>query len=382
MTKKLAIIGASYLQLPIILRAKELGIETHVFAWKANDVGETAADYFYPISIIEKDNILEKCKEIGIDGIASIASDTAMLTVNYVAEEMGLTGNSTATTEVSTNKHLMRECFKENGDPSPFSMEVTDLNAISPESFTYPVIVKPEDRSGSRGITKVSDPALLISSIKYAQEQSFNGRALVEEFVDGDEFSVESISWKGAHKILTITKKYTTGSPNFIETAHLEPAFDAEDPIIPRVHQMVQHALNSLGIQYGASHTEFKLTSKGELRLIEIGGRMGGDCIGSSLVRLSTGVDFVKAVIDVALGQEPVTDITEHNSAAIRYIFTQKDLDVLRSIKNDERIEIVEENRVELPDHDVVDSSTRSGYFIFRSAEREPVLHYVSLPRD
>ena len=207
MTKKLAIIGASYLQLPIILRAKELGIETHVFAWKANDVGETAADYFYPISIIEKDNILEKCKEIGIDGIASIASDTAMLTVNYVAEEMGLTGNSTATTDVSTNKHLMRECFKENGDPSPFSMEVTDLNAISPESFTYPVIVKPEDRSGSRGITKVSDPALLISSIKYAQEQSFNGRALVEEFVDGDEFSVESISWKGVHKIRQIVEK-------------------------------------------------------------------------------------------------------------------------------------------------------------------------------
>ena len=382
MTKKLAIIGASYLQLPLILRAKELGIETHAFAWKANDVGETAADYFYPISIIERDNILAKCREIGIDGIASIASDTAMLTVNYVAEKMGLTGNSMATTEVSTNKHLMRECFKAHGDPSPFSVEVTDIASISPDSFEYPVIVKPEDRSGSRGITKVTEPALLIESIKYAQKQSFNGRALVEEFVDGDEYSVETISWKGVHKILTITKKYTTGSPNFIETAHLEPAFEAGNPIIPKVYDMVQHALTSLGIQYGASHTEFKITSKGELRLIEIGGRMGGDCIGSSLVRLSTGVDFVKAVIDVALGQEPDADITEHNVAAIRYVFTQKDIDILQSIRNTDTIELIEENRIELPDHDVVDSSSRSGYFIFRSKEREPVAHFVSLPKD
>ena len=109
---------------------------------------------------------------------------------------------------------------------------------------------------------------------------------------------------------------------------------------------------------------------------------MGGDCIGSALVKLSTGVDFVKAVIDVALGQKPDSEITAHNTAAIRYVFTKKDIDVLESIKQDNRIEIIEENRIELPDHDVVDSSTRSGYFIFRSTEREPVVHFVSLPRD
>ena len=91
--KKLAIIGASYLQLPLILKAKDLGLETHVFAWAAGDVGEEAADHFYPISITEKDLILEECRKIGISGICSIASDLAVLTVNYVAENMGLTGN-------------------------------------------------------------------------------------------------------------------------------------------------------------------------------------------------------------------------------------------------------------------------------------------------
>ena len=104
--KKLAIIGASYLQEPLIEKAKSMGIETHVFAWAAGDVGEKSADYFYPISIVEKDEILKRCREIGIDGICTIASDLAVITVNYVANNMGLTANSIACTEKSTNKFL------------------------------------------------------------------------------------------------------------------------------------------------------------------------------------------------------------------------------------------------------------------------------------
>ena len=150
--KKLAIIGAALFQEPAILKAKAMGLETHVFAWEAGDPGEKMADFFYPISIREKEEILEKCREIGIDGIISIASDLAMVTVNYVAENMGLTGNSTAATLRSTNKHEMREAFDANGDPSPKSVVVdagTDLEAID---IDLPLIVKPTDRSGSRGV--------------------------------------------------------------------------------------------------------------------------------------------------------------------------------------------------------------------------------------
>ena len=113
MKRDLAIIGASYLQLPLIEKAKEMGYRTHVFAWAAGDVGETAADYFYPVSIVEKDEILEKCRRIGICGICSIASDLAMTTVNYVAERLGLPGNSVSATAKSTNKYLMRKAFEE-----------------------------------------------------------------------------------------------------------------------------------------------------------------------------------------------------------------------------------------------------------------------------
>ena len=126
--KKLAIIGASYLQEPLIEKAKSMGIETHVFAWAAGDVGEKSADYFYPISIVEKDEILKRCREIGIDGICTIASDLAVITVNYVANNMGLTANSIACTEKSTNKHLMRAAFEKNGDPSPKSILVSSID--------------------------------------------------------------------------------------------------------------------------------------------------------------------------------------------------------------------------------------------------------------
>lgn len=92
--KKIAIIGEPYLPAPLIEKAKQLGLETHVFVWAANDVGERIADYFYPISIVEKEEILSKCVEMGVDRVCTIASDLAVITANYVADKMGLVGNS------------------------------------------------------------------------------------------------------------------------------------------------------------------------------------------------------------------------------------------------------------------------------------------------
>ena len=166
MNQNLAIIGASYLQLPLILKAKEMGYTAHVFAWAAGDVGEAAADHFYPISIVEKEEILAKCRELDICGICSIASDLAMVTVNYVAEKMGLNGNSIKATQKSTNKHAMRLAFEQNGDPSPKSIQVDAQTDLSSLRLAYPVIVKPTDRSGSRGIYKIEKAEVYMRKCK------------------------------------------------------------------------------------------------------------------------------------------------------------------------------------------------------------------------
>lgn len=374
--KKLAIIGASYLQMPLIEKAKSMGIETHVFAWAADDVGERAADHFYPISIVEKEQILEKCREIGIDGICSISSDLAMVTVNYVARQMDLIGNSAACTLRSTNKHQMRLAFEQNGDPSPKSLLVESVDDLRDVELRYPVIVKPTDRSGSRGITKLSDPAELEKAIVHAEEQGFEKKALVEEFAAGQEYSVEYISWQGEHHFLALTHKYTTGAPHFIETGHLQPAPVSEE-LLTRVKRVVSHALDSLGIRYGASHSELKIDEDGRIILIEIGGRMGGDFIGSDLVELSTGVDFVKAVIETALGTEPTLSFESSCAAAVRFVFSQGDIEVLNNIKREHPELLVREDVNTTFDHAVTDSSARFGYYLLQSPDAELLRRYM-----
>lgn len=363
----LAIIGASYLQLPLIKRAKEMGYITHVFAWAANDVGEKEADFFYPISIVEKDTILEKCKEIDICGICSIASDLAAITVNYVANKLGLNSNSIHATEISTNKHLMRKAFEEHGDPSPKSILVDEKTDFDQIEIQFPAIVKPTDRSGSRGIFKINDRNEIKAAVSASIKEGFEAKALIEEFAEGQEYSVEYISFHGKHHFLALTLKYTTGAPHFIETGHLEPA-PVNKETLCKVQSVVEHALDSLELTEGASHTELKIDDSRNIRLIEIGGRMGGDCIGSDLVHYSTGIDFVKAVIDVACGKEPdLTPDTKPISAKVVFIFTEDDK------KEFERIEVEEPERIlRVVDKNfdmigkTTDSSNRAGCYILK----------------
>lgn len=375
--KKLAIIGASYLQKPLIDKAKEMGIETHVFAWASNDVGEKSADYFYPISIVEKEEILKKCKEIVIDGICSIASDLAAITVNYVANEMGLIGNSMDCTNKSTNKFLMRKVFEENGNPSPKSILVSAIDDLDGVNLKFPIIVKPIDRSGSRGITKLYSRDGLAEAIETAKEQGFEKKALVEEFVTGQEYSIESVSWNGEHHFLAMTHKYTTGAPHFIETGHFEPAQVSQE-ILEKVKETVFHALDSLEIKYGASHSEIKIAEDGTITIIEIGGRMGGDFIGSNLVELSTGIDFVRLVIEIAIGKKP--DIQPKSKVAVagvRFIFEQRDVQVIERLREEHPEYIVDMEINQIGDQEVVDSSTRYGYCLMKARDMECLYPYL-----
>lgn len=364
----LAIIGASYLQLPLIKKAKEMGFTTHVFAWAANDVGESEADYFYPISIVEKDNILEKCQEIGICGICSIASDLAAITVNYVADRMGLNANSIHATDISTNKHLMRKTFEKNGDPSPKSYLVDENMDFDCIDIEFPAIVKPTDRSGSRGIYKINSKAEIKDAVVAAIKEGFEGKALIEEFAEGQEYSVEYISFHGKHHFLALTLKYTTGAPHFIETGHLEPA-PVDEETLNNVKHVVEHALDSLEIKEGASHSEIKIDEKGNIKIIEIGGRMGGDCIGSDLVHYSTGIDFIKAVIDVACGKEPnLKPDSVPLSAKVVFIFSNEDKEEFERIEKEEpeRILQVVDRHFESIGK-VTDSSNRAGCYILKN---------------
>ena len=373
--KKIAIIGANDFQNPLILKAKSLGYETHVFAWQDGSIGEKTADYFYPISIVEKDEILEKCKEIGIDAIATIASDLATLTVNYVAEKLGLPGNSLECTKKSTNKYEMRKAFKEAGVATPGFEIVSSPEDIEKLSdMEYPLIVKPTDRSGSRAITKIYKKEELEEAISKAIENSFEKKAIVEEYIEGNEFSAEGITYNGEHKFLTITRKATTGAPHFIETGHIESAGLSKD-MEEKVYKELTKALTALEITNSATHSEFKITPNGDVRIIEIGARMGGDCIGSDLVQISTGYDFIKMVIDVAMGNKPSFEkVTEPKIAVIRFIFNKKDLEDFERVKKEAPELIYFVSKIEdISSHKVVDSSSRFGFYILACENKEKI---------
>lgn len=370
MNKKLAIIGASYLQQPLVEKCKEMGIYSICFAWEDGAVCKDLCDKFYPISTIDKEAILRACQEENIDGITTIASDTAVVTVNYVASRMGLRSNPDDYSEVTTNKYKMRQCFMDNDVPSPKFTLADSSNQYQIIGFKFPLIVKPTDRSGSRGVEKVLDPVQLEEAINRARKESFEHKAIIEEFVTGREISVESISNDGKHTILQITDKVTTGAPFFVELEHHQPSSLPED-IKERIRVIVIKALNALHIQFGASHSELKITEDGDIRVIEIGARMGGDFIGSNLVQLSTGYDFLKGVIEIALGDFHEPQITEHSYSGV--YFLSKETESLKYvIENWKKYpEIVEAEITDPQLHNIECSGDRSGYFIYKSLKQK-----------
>ncbi len=378
--KKIVIIGANSFQNPLILKAKEMGYETHVFAWKDGSIGERTADYFYPISIVEKEAILEECRKIQPDAVATIASDLANITVQYLAEQLGLPHNSDNCIHISTNKFAMREAFAKHGVPTPGFVSVCegDDYAAAVASMQFPMIVKPTDRSGSRGIMRVESLGEIAPAVEEAVRNSFEKKAIIEEYIEGNEYSCECISYQGRHHVLAVTKKYTTGYPHFIETGHMEPP-ELSEIEMNRVKEFIPKALTALEIENGASHSEFKLDADGNVRIIEIGSRMGGDCIGSHLVYLSSGYDFVRMVIETALGQEPeLTPAHEPMCAGIRFVFTKKDLDVLEEIKSKspELLQMVSEMEP-VGEHQVVDSGSRFGYYILAGKNQAEIKDWL-----
>ena len=367
--KTLAVIGASYLQRPLVLKAKEMGLRVICFAWAEGAICSEIADRFYPVSIIEKEKILTICQEEGIDGICTIASDTASPTVSYVAENMGLPGNSFETSIKANDKYLMRESFSRAGIMGPRFFRIKDAEESLSKDWAFPLIVKPCDRSGSLGVTRALSNEQLLDGARNAIEFSFKHQAIVEEYIEGREFSVEFISFQGNHYPLMVTDKVTTGSPHFVELEHHQPA-DLPQAVYDQLFTTTQMALNALGVTDGASHTEYRMNDRGDIFIIELGARMGGDFIGSDLVKLSTGFDFVKGVIQVALGEFTVPVFSENKCSGVYFLCkeTERLLPFFESKKNNRHI--VEIGRTSSDLKTVSCSGDRCGYLIYQADKR------------
>lgn len=368
MKEKIAVLGANEPLIPFYRRAKALGYEVIGIAIEKGAVCRKYCDAFYPVSFAERDAVVEICRNEKVDGIISFSLESALPTVTYVAEKLGLVSNSEESIRLTQSKFAQRQALEKAGIPVPRYYLIEEAADLDKVQCRFPVIVKPVDSGGSQGICRVEAKDRLFEAYSYAIQYSRTSHAIIEEFVDGREFSVEYISHQGKHYFLQITDKVTSGAPRFVEMQHHQPAH-IPSTVWTRIQKMVEETLTALKIENSASHTEIKWNSNDELFIIETGARMGGDYISSDLVRLSTGYDFVEGAIKLSVNkfEKPVFSQSLYSGV---YFYSKLAPEIGEIIKHHDRWpEIVEWEYSDEPLMEVKSNADRRGYLLYQSSK-------------
>lgn len=362
---KLAVMGASKWQLPVYLKAKEMGIETHGFAYEEGAVAKDYADFFYPISLADKEDIVDKCKEIGVDGVISCASDFATEVSCWVAENLGLNTNAYQTVVNVHDKAWVRDKTKHLTSIKQPKVVTGDINDI--RIPFYPCIVKPVHGNGKRGVWFVNSP-MEFDNIKAIANYGEKENALVEQFVVGKEYSVETLSFHSQHYVVQITEKISDGAPHFVELGHHQPAILSME-YRERVVVAIRDILSSVGYTNGASHIEIKITEEGDIYLIDLNPRGGGDYISTHLVCLSTNCDFIKEIINIALGRYDASGYPYKHVAYSGVYFLTKQTEYLLPYF-EQNIPCVVQKEFSRNIYESVCNNDRSGYMIYQDTKK------------
>lgn len=329
MGKKMMILGGSALQVPAIKAAKALGYEIILVDYDENAVGFALADVKLVVSTLDKEEVYRQALVWRPDVVITSTSDGPVRTAAYVNEKLGKKPDlSYEDSLCATIKSYMRKRLEENYVPIPAYYAAEDwegfLKAV--RALGGRCIVKPSDNAGSRGVVLLDGGEKteeeLRQTYEYSKGNSRNGIVMAEEYMDGEEVSVEAMTINGKTTIIAITDKYITPPPYFVEIAHSEPSrLDGETQ--ERIREVALQAIRAIRLQNGPSHTEIKVTEEGP-KVVEIAARLGGDFITSRLVPLSTGVDLVGASVRLAAGEEPDLSVKWQRAAAIHFIQGKK----------------------------------------------------------
>ena len=375
------ILGASVLQLPAIKQAKAMGLKVVAVDMNPDAIGFKEEGIEKEIiSTIDIPKVLEAARKHNINGIMTLASDMPMRTVAAVAKEMNLVGIDEQTAIRATNKYEMRKALKNANVPIPAFYKVSSLDEFEEcvKHFKCKFITKPADNSGSRGIFLVDDTSKAREAFEYSKANSRNGDVVVEEFMEGPEVSVETLTIDGACHVIQITDKLTTGAPHFVEMGHSQPS-QLDQCVQEKIKEVAIAANKAIGIQNGPSHTEIIVTEEGP-KIVELGARLGGDCITTHLVPLSTGINMVECCVKIALGEHPNIDRKFSKGSAIRYfeqcngtVTSVAGIDNAKAIKGviEVFLSIREKQRVT----DVNNSASRIGFVIAQGDTAHAAVH-------
>lgn len=315
--KKILIIGAGFLQSFVIRKAKSMGYETLAVDGDPNAPGFQYADKTATIDIVDEKACLEFARREKVDGALTAATDYGVLTAAYVAREMGTPGLDYEAAKLVKNKYRVRKCLYEaRVDDTEQAYEFNerdDVDALC-KKLVFPVMVKPCDGSGSRGASRVDEPAGLAEALRLATAGSITRRAEIESFIVGREYGAETLVANGEVRVLAIMRKWMTEPPYYAELGHAIPT-DLPPEVEKRAARCVENAVKALGINFGSVNMDMLVTSEGKIHIVDVGARMGGNMIGPCVIPYGTGVDYMGAMIRNAVGDE--LDWTPRESGAV-----------------------------------------------------------------
>ena len=323
MMKRIMILGASELQVPAIITAQEMGLQVISLDMNPDSVGFKIQGVIYEvISTLDKEAVLEAAKRYKIDAITTICADFAMNTVAYVAETLQLPGISVKAAYTATNKAALRRRLAEHGIPIPKFARTCNkkefLEAI--QKFDNKVVVKAVDNAGSKGIIMIDNLHNLDEVSKaydYCVPFSHTGEILIEEFMEGPEVCVETLSVNGQCYPIQITDQLHKEPPFFTDSGYNQPSL-LDEETQEKIREVAIATNIAVENYNGSSCTEIIITKDGP-KIVEIGPRLAGDYMTTHLVPLSCGVDMVKAVINIALGESVDVEKKFNKGSCIRY---------------------------------------------------------------
>ena len=350
--KKLMILGGSRYALPVIKAAHELGCYVITCDYLPDNIAHKYSDEYCNVSIIEKDAVLEAAKKLNIDGIMSFACDPGVVTAAYVAEKLGLPScGPYESVCILQNKGKFRKFLTDNGFNVPVAKGYSSVdNALKDvDLFNWPVIVKPTDSAGSKGVTRVDDPAKLKASIEYALSFSHCSEFIIEDFIEQKGFSsdTDSFSVDGVLSFVSFDcQRFDKNADNpYTPAAYNWPA-SISDEHQKELTSEIQRLLKLLNMKTSIYNIETRESTNGKTYIMECSPRGGGNRL-AEMLRYATGVDLIKNAVRAAIG-EPIEGVEQkpYNGAWAEIILHSDKSGVFKMLEISDEIKanVVEED--------------------------------------
>ena len=308
--KKLMLLGGLRYLLPVIEAAHKLGIYVITCDYLPDNIAHKYSDEYHNVSIIDKDAVLALARKLEIDGIMSFAVDPGVVTAAYVQEKMGLPGNPYESVCILQNKDRFRNFLTQHGFNVPKAKGFSSIAEALAEAYWYPwpVIVKPTDSAGSKGVTKVEHLEDLEPALKVAFEHSLSGRVIVEEFIEkqGCSSDTDCFSIDGELKFVSFSaQRFDESAPNpYTPSAYSWPStFTKEQE--EYLTSEIQRLLTLLGMRTSIYNIETRVGTNGKPYIMEVSPRGGGNRL-AEMIRFATGVDLITNAVRAAVGEEVV----------------------------------------------------------------------------